>query len=85
MNKHNPLSLALAFIAGVVLTWGYIKLSSDEVAAVATTQAQVVEQEVKILPPKTGAAELERVSQPQQVAAVAETTEAEARLSQSTA
>ncbi|MEH6395090.1 hypothetical protein [Pseudoalteromonas sp.] len=84
MNKHNPLSLALAFIAGVVLTWGYIKLSSDEVATVVTTQAQVVEQEVKILPAKTGAAELERVSQPQQVAAVTEATEAEARLSKST-
>ncbi|NMM40037.1 hypothetical protein [Pseudoalteromonas arctica] len=67
MSKNNPLSLLLAFIAGVVLTWGYFTLSSDETTPVTTTQTQVLEQKVKIMPASTVAAELDIVSQSQQV------------------
>lgn len=72
MNKYKPFSLALAFIAGVVLTWGYFKLNSEVAAPVSTAQTQVVAQEVKILPSNTVASELDTVSEPQQIAEVAE-------------
>lgn len=75
MSKHSPFSLALAFITGVVLTWGYFTWSSDEAAPAATTQTQVLEQEVKMLPTNTVASELETVSKPQQVADSTPTTE----------
>ncbi|MBB1293190.1 MAG: hypothetical protein ACJAVX_003686 [Pseudoalteromonas rhizosphaerae] len=67
MSKNDPFSLLLAFITGVVLTWSYFALSSDEAAPVTTTQTQVLEQEVKIMPASTVAAELDTVSQSQQV------------------
>ena len=74
MSKNNPLSLLLAFIAGVVLTSGYFTFSSDEAAPVTTTQTKVLEQEVKILPANTVAA-LETVSQPQQIVDIADTAQ----------
>ncbi|MGO3850165.1 hypothetical protein NDQ71_15845 [Pseudoalteromonas sp. KG3] len=75
MSKHNPFSLALAFITGVVLTWGYFTWSSDEAAPVTTTKTQVLEQEVKIMPASTAAAELDTVSQSQQVADITSTAQ----------
>ena len=75
MSKHNLFSLALAFITGVVLTWGYFTWSSDEAAPAATTQTQVLEQQVKMLPTNTVASELETVPKPQQVADSTPTTE----------
>ena len=75
MSKNNPLSLLLAFIAGVVLTSGYFTFSSDEAAPVTTTQAKVLEQEVKIMPASTAAAELDTVSQSQQVADITSTAQ----------
>lgn len=75
MSKHNPFSLALAFITGVVLTWGYFTWSSDEAAPVITTKTQVLEQEVKIMPASTAAAELDTVSQSQQVADITSTAQ----------
>ena len=75
MNKNNPFSLLLAFITGVVLTSGYFTFSSDEAAPVTTTQTQVLEQGVKIMPASTVAAELDTVSLSQQVADIPPTAQ----------